>query len=98
MADRTLKVGIIGIGWWALTRHVPRLRETGKAEVVAVARRNAAALADAQEATGAAGAYTDWQRLLEHPGLDAVIVATPHHAHAAPTLAALARGLHVLVE
>jgi len=98
MTERTLNVGVIGIGWWALTQHVPRLREAGTAELVAISRRSAAALADAQEATGAAGAYTEWRELLEHPGLDAVIVTTPHHAHAAPTLAALDRGLDVLVE
>jgi predicted dehydrogenase len=98
VADRILKVGIIGIGFYALTQHVPRLRETGKAELVAIARRSAEALAFAQQATGAAGAYTDWRELLDHPGLDAVIVTTPHHAHAAPALAALERGLDVLVE
>jgi len=98
MSDKRLRIGIIGIGTYALGWHVPRLREIEGAEVVAVARRNAAALADAQKATGAAGAYTDWRELLAHPDLDAVIVATPHHAHAAPALAALERGLHVLVE
>ena len=44
MPGKTLRVGIIGIGWWALTRHAPRLRETGKAEIVAISRRNAQAL------------------------------------------------------
>ena len=98
MTSKTLKVGIIGIGRWGLTRHAPRLRETGKAEIVAISRRNAQALADAKESLGVEGAYTDWRKLLEHPDLDAVIVSTPHHAHVEPTLTALERGLHVLVE
>jgi predicted dehydrogenase len=98
MSDRKLRVGIIGIGWWALTRHAPRLQETGKAEIVAIARRNAQALADAKEILGVESAYTDWRMLLDKSNLDAVIVSTPHHVHVEPTLAALERGLHVLVE
>ncbi len=40
-------------------------------------------------------AYTD---LLGHPGLDAVIIATPDHQHATLCMAALDRGLHVYCE
>jgi predicted dehydrogenase len=98
MSDKMLRVGIIGIGWWALTRHAPRLRERSDVEIVAIARRNPEALADAKKILGVEDAYTDWRRLLDQSDLDAVIVTTPHHAHTDPTLAALERGLHVLVE
>ena len=98
MSDKKLRVGIIGIGWWALTRHAPRLREMSNVEIVAIARRNAEALADAKKILGVEGAYTDWRKLLDRSDLDAVIVTTPHYAHTEPTLAALERGLHVLVE
>ena len=98
MAVEKLRVGIIGIGWYALTRHVPRLRETGNAEVVAISRRNVEALADAKKAADVEDAYTDWRELVERSDLNAVIVSTAHHAHVEPTLAALERGLHVLVE
>ena len=98
MPGKTLRVGIIGVGWWALTRHAPRLREMSNVEIMAIARRNAQALADAKEILGVEGAYTDWRMLLDRSDLDAVIVSTPHHTHVEPTLAALERGLHVLVE
>jgi predicted dehydrogenase len=91
-------VGIIGIGWFALMGHAPRLREMSNTEIVAIARRNSKALADAQDILGVERAYTDWRRLLDRSDLDAVIVTTPHHVHTEPTLAALERGLHVLVE
>jgi len=42
--------------------------------------------------------YTDWRRMIEEEPLDAVVVSTPHHAHVEPTLAALERGIHVLVD
>lgn len=98
MASRVLRVGIIGVGAAAVRSHVPQLRKTGRAEVVAVARRNQEALAEARAALGVEAAYGDWRTLLEHPDLDAVVVATAPQAHTAPALAALERGLHVLVE
>ena len=42
--------------------------------------------------------YDDWEACLNHPGLNAVIVATPHHVLAPITRAAIERGLAVLVE
>ncbi len=43
-------------------------------------------------------AYTDRREMLDKSRLDAVVIATPHHAHVEPTLASLTRGLQVLVE
>ncbi|MGE0529575.1 MAG: Gfo/Idh/MocA family protein [Bdellovibrionales bacterium] len=42
--------------------------------------------------------YESWQTCLEHPDLQAVIVATPHHLLPQITRAAVDRGLAVLVE
>lgn len=98
MSDSPLRVGIIGIGVYALVAHVPQLRETGRAEVVAIARRNPERLAMAQEKLGIADGYTDWREMLDRAALDAVVVSTSHHMHTEPTLAALEQGLHVLVE
>ncbi|MGQ9590321.1 MAG: Gfo/Idh/MocA family protein [Planctomycetota bacterium] len=43
-------------------------------------------------------AYADYRELLEKEDVDAVVVATPDHAHAAVTMAALKRKLHVFCE
>ena len=96
--SRPLRVGIVGIGTYAMGTNVPNLRRTGRAEVVAIARRDPLRLRIAQEALGVPQAYTDWQDLIERAEIDAVVVGTPHHAHARPTIAALDRGLHVLVD
>ncbi len=45
-----------------------------------------------------ANTYTDYRELLEHPGLQAVVVATPAHLHRDMVEAALKAGLHVLCE
>ena len=42
--------------------------------------------------------FDDYERMLEEVRPDAVVVATPHSLHAAPAIAALRRGIHVLGE
>ena len=43
-------------------------------------------------------AYDDPQALIADDGLDAVLIAVPHRAHAALGIRAFSRGLHVLCE
>ncbi|MHB9031980.1 MAG: Gfo/Idh/MocA family protein [Anaerolineae bacterium] len=47
---------------------------------------------------GADQEYTDYNEMLQHADLDAVIIATPMPDHVPQALAALRRGLHVLSE
>jgi phthalate 4,5-cis-dihydrodiol dehydrogenase len=46
---------------------------------------------------GVAG-YADFEALLAHPGLDALLIATPTPLHAAQAVRGAAAGLHLLVE
>jgi predicted dehydrogenase len=98
MVDKPLQVGIIGAGLWSTVAHIPQLRQTGQAEVVAICRRNKEKLGMIQEKFQIPEAYTDWQAMLDQAALDAVVVSTPHHLHTQPTIASLKHGLHVLVE
>ncbi|MGB5048600.1 MAG: Gfo/Idh/MocA family oxidoreductase, partial [Caldilineaceae bacterium] len=94
MTDQKLRIGVAGIGWYAGTALIPRMRETGRAEIVAISRRNPDRLAQAQEELKIPAAYTDWREMLDKTELDAVVVSTPPNTHAEPTVAALERGLH----
>lgn len=98
MTQEKLRVGIIGAGLYAAIAHIPMLRETGRAEVVALARRKPDRLALMQKELNIAEGYTDWREMLDKSKLDAVVIATPHNAHVEPALAALDCGLHVLLE
>jgi predicted dehydrogenase len=97
--SQPLRTAVVGGGLIAQAIHLPNLARCGDAfEVVAIAdvsRRVADALA-ARYAP--ARAYVDWRRMLEEQSLDAVVVCSPHATHADIALAALDRGLHVLVE
>src|SRR5262245_43496960 len=61
-------------------------------------RARGAQVAKTRERFRHAKFYTDYRRLLEQPGLDATVVATPDHTHAVATMAALKSGLHVYCE
>jgi predicted dehydrogenase len=50
------------------------------------------------ERSGIPNVYDDFEDLLQHEQLDAVLIATPNHLHESHILAALSAGLNVLVE
>jgi predicted dehydrogenase len=98
MSDQKLRVGVIGLGWYAITSHLVKLRATGRAEVVAASRRDQHALELAAQELSIPQTFTDWREMLDKADLDAVIITTPHNAHREPAVAAIERGLHVLIE
>ena len=93
-----LKFGIIGAGIIASVQYVPPIRDNNRARLVSVCRRREDKLKMAKEAFGVEEGYTDWREMIEKSDLDAVAICTPHDLHAEQSIAALNRGLHVLVE
>jgi len=76
----------------------------GKSDTALCARENIAAICDVDEALAApqlkkypgAKFYQDWRELLEKErGIDAVVISTPDHMHAAIASAAIKLGKHV---
>ncbi|MCC7193739.1 MAG: Gfo/Idh/MocA family oxidoreductase [Phycisphaeraceae bacterium] len=96
---RTFGVGIIGTGWVA-GAHIDNFKRVAGCEVVAIQSRNKAkARAKAQEhSVAAAAAYDDLDAFLRHPGLDIVVICTPHPNHPAETIAAARAGKHIVIE
>jgi predicted dehydrogenase/threonine dehydrogenase-like Zn-dependent dehydrogenase len=97
-ADR-IKVALVGAGAFAQGSHLPnliRLRDTYELRSV-MSRTGASAKAVADRAE-AAYATTDYNRILEDPDVDLVLIATRHDLHARLALEALRAGKHVFVE
>ena len=93
-----VRVGVIGTSWWADAMFLPALTAHSGAEVVAVCGRHAGRAQAFAQRWSVAAAYTDTEALLNHEGLDAVVIITPNRLHHPLTMAALERGLHVLCE
>jgi predicted dehydrogenase len=93
----TMKIGIIGASF-ARDAYLPAIAHVPGAEVVAIASGRIESARTCAERFSVPHAYDDWQAMLSRHELDLVCIATPTKLHAPQTLAALARGAHVLCE
>ncbi|WP_179394564.1 Gfo/Idh/MocA family protein [Lacticaseibacillus absianus] len=94
-----VRIGIIGIGNIG-SRHAGYLSrgEIQGAQLVAVCDIDPAKLKDAARFGTSLRQYATAAAMLADPGVDAVIIATPHYAHPTLAAAALRAGKHVLSE
>ncbi|WDZ82658.1 Gfo/Idh/MocA family protein [Micromonospora cathayae] len=91
-----LMVGIVGTGIMART-HAAVLAAYHRSAIGGWATRDASRATDLSQ-FGPAPLFPDAATLARHPGVDAVLVATPDHLHAEAALAAIEAGKHVLIE
>jgi predicted dehydrogenase len=94
--ERPVRVGLVGLGSMG-RNHLRVLGSLTGATLAAVSDPMPEVLNAAVAASGAAG-FADARALLDVPGLDAVVIAAPTTAHRPLALAAIERGLAVLVE
>jgi len=100
-ANDKLIVGVIGPGGppYAQGRNVMRSFLRQGAEVAAICDVYSPHAEEANaEAGGKAEILKDYRKLLERKDIDAVIIGTPDHWHALPTIHACQAGKHVYVE
>ena len=90
------QVAVVGAGLVGVKR-AAALHASGRARVAVVADADAARSRDFAERFGCEVA-AGWRAAVRHPGIQAVVVATPNDSHAAITLAAIRAGKHVLCE
>lgn len=91
-----LRVGVIGVAGKGESNWNP-IAAAG-AEIVAGCDVDESRTAKFRAAYPKAPFYTDFRKLIDAKGLDAIVVSTPDHMHASPTLMALRAGLHVYCE
>jgi predicted dehydrogenase len=90
------RVVVVGTNFGCLA-HVRALGAAGF-EVVALVGRDAHRTAERAQAFGVPAALTSYEKALELPGLDAVVISSPPETHKSLTLQALAKRKHVLCE
>lgn len=96
-ANERIRVGIVGAGDRGLEL-VNQIRLCPNAEVAAFADVYTKRLEKAANAVPGAKTYHEARRLFDDSSIDAVVIATPPHLHAAQFCAALESGKHVYQE
>lgn len=96
VGDREVRIGLIGAGTMG-RNHARVLGRLRGARLVAVADPSTSGVDDLVRSSGAVG-YNEPLAMLDEARLDAVIVASPTTTHHRIALAAIERGLAVLVE
>ena len=96
-AGPAVRFGVIGLGAWG-REIVDALARTESAQVTALCDTYEPFLKRAAGSAPAAAAVADWRRVLDAATVDAVIIATPSHAHKEIALAALQARKHVYCE
>jgi predicted dehydrogenase len=96
--DEILKIGVLGAGPIAQFAHFEACRKARNAELYAICdvaeslRERMAAIHQPQKV------YHDYEKMLEDPALDAVIIAVTDSFHVSAATRAIEAGKHVLVE
>lgn len=96
MSGAKLRVGLVGLGMMG-RNHLRVISTHPETALAAVADLDPAALEAATAQTGAQG-YADPQAMIREADIEAVVIAAPTTAHVPLALAAIERGLPVLVE
>ncbi|MGZ4398403.1 MAG: Gfo/Idh/MocA family protein [Gaiellaceae bacterium] len=93
MAGKRVNVAIVGLGFGA--EIIPIYQRHPGANMYAICRRDRRGLDEVGDAFGVERRYTDFERLLAEPELDAVHINSPIPDHAWMSIAALEAGKHV---
>ena len=97
--NRSLGVGIIGLGWVA-GEHIKAYQANPHCEVVALASRSRERAEEirTQYAVPDANVYQDWQQLLQDDRVDVVSICSTNEMHEPQAIAAAEAGKHMLIE
>ncbi len=93
MASDKIRVAIVGLGFGA--EFIPIYQAHPNAEMYAICRRNEKELHTCGDKYSIKARYTDFNKLLQDPNVDAVHINSPIADHAPQSIAALKAGKHV---
>lgn len=97
--DEMLRIGVIGPSWWFDFWHLPSVQRHPEAKIVGVCGEKPRTAEEVKAKYGEDAEYfTDLSTMLETSNPDGVIICTPNDRHYPSAMAALTRGIGVLVE
>ena len=97
MADQ-VGVGVVGLGFVGAGAHLHAFRSLKQANLAAVCDLNEDTLEKRAKRHNVPAKYTDYEKMLQDPNIDAVVVSVPTDHHARIAIAALQAGKHVICE
>ena len=98
MAQKTVKVGIIGAGGNTRSKHIPGLQAIDGVEIVGVCNRSKESSQRVADAFGIPKIYGNWQEVIADPDTNAIVIGTWPYMHCRATVAALRADKHVMCE
>ncbi len=98
MVDDSVIWGIIGCGDVAEVKSGPAFQKCNNSKLLAVMRRNASLAEDFAKRHNVPFWYSDANKILANPDINAVYIATPPSTHLEYALKALAAGKNVYIE
>jgi predicted dehydrogenase len=98
MAEKKVKVAIVGAGNVAQIAHLPAYRNHANAELTALVEEDPVKARRVADQFGISHVYDDFTRMLKKEDIDAVDICTPNYLHAPMAITALRSGRHVLCE
>lgn len=96
--SRPIGVGLLGCGWIAELAHVPTLKRSRAARLVAAMDTDPVRQAWLRAQVPDVRLHDHWDTLLHDSGVEAIVVALPTGLHADAAAQAFAAGKHVFVE
>jgi predicted dehydrogenase len=103
-AEKPLRVGLIGTGWYGKSSLL-RMLQVAEAEVVSLCDVDKNMLAEAAEIVAGRQKshrkpqlFSDYRKMIAEKAVDVMMVSTPDHWHALPAIEAMQAGMDVYVE
>jgi predicted dehydrogenase len=98
MSSSEIRIGMIGAGQIARTRHLPGFQAIPGVKIVGVCNRHRETAARVGREFNIPKVYGTWEDLIVDPDVNAVVIAAWPYLHCSATLAALDAGKHVLTQ
>ncbi|MFI5459146.1 MAG: Gfo/Idh/MocA family protein, partial [Isosphaerales bacterium] len=98
MDSGEIRIGIVGAGQIARTRHFPGFQAVPGVRIVAVCNRHRETARRVASEFDIPQVYSSWEDLVADPKVDAVVIGAWPYLHCPVTLAAFDAGKHVLTQ